>query len=726
MKSSKKKQPSAPLKRSEIPAAHTRSAGALFAALWGLNYSAFLPLWAQLGLAAAGILFATPLMYPLFQWKAQLLEKRGVSFIALVAGLGAGAAFWLLRMDTVFLGDGASYLAEHFRYVRGLPVSEDVLFSPGSAPLTAWLLAKLSLTFVDTAAQGSVAAQPQLAWWISAAFVGGMYCAAVQLLARHAGGDGLQRFTLVALFILAPGFLFFFGYVEYYTFAYAALRLYLLLTMAVLQDGIAPVWLVLSFVLMAVFHLMMLVALPGLLLTLAARQERLRPLLTLRNLLMLTAAVLAAGGVFYFASGIATEGSRVVLALHPFGEKGAIQHYTLLSTAHLVDVVNMLLLAAGPALLALVFVPWRKRGWEISELVFLAHLLYFAFLLFFGYTCFGMARDWDVNAGFGLVAAAFAVVMLRRRDGSERAYLYYLVTGAALVALIPWIAVNVDSESSEQRFRTVVALDDDLITGDFALNGYEHLRKYYQSVDDGEAMAWAIRRKVEMVGYPEDFRKLMLQVLSALRGAQQKEYLDFTFAALEEKLSASETEADLYAGSRQDFIELYAEFLQQVPYVAAVRGEREEYFRMRLRRFQSAAGDHPLVAFSAAQYEAEVLGRPVDPAPLRRAADAIRGSSLLAATCGRMLLSAAAYPAARDILTRGVAMDSGFTLPHWYPGQAWSEGPGADPDAAIHHYQQFVASPEGHRISDPQAQQRMVDEARQRIGELELQKLQYP
>ena len=49
--------------------------------------------------------------------------------------------------------------------------------------------------------------------------------------------------------------------------------------------------------------------------------------------------------------------------------------------------------------------------------------------------------------------------------------------------------------------------DGDLVTGDFALNGYEHLRKYYQSTGDGEAMAWAIRKKVEMVGYPDDYRK---------------------------------------------------------------------------------------------------------------------------------------------------------------------------------------------------------------------------
>lgn len=75
-------------------------------------------------------------------------------------------------------------------------------------------------------------------------------------------------------------------------------------------------------------------------------------------------------GVYYFASGIATEGSRVVLAMQPFGEPGAVQQYTLLSSAHLLDVLNMVLLAAGPGLFALPLlrkVTWTRLCWWRSR-----------------------------------------------------------------------------------------------------------------------------------------------------------------------------------------------------------------------------------------------------------------------------------------------------------------------------------------------------------------------
>jgi hypothetical protein len=748
MKSSRKKHSAPPsASRASVPrkpaAPLLRSAGMLFALLvllrllaaqfpdlrlWGLSYGGFLPLWAQLLAAAVGVLFATPLLYPMYRWKETLYGGSRLSLIAVAAGAGAAVLFWLLRMDTVFLGDGASYLAEHFRYVRDLPVSEDVLFSPGSAPLTAWLLAKTSLALIDTGASGTLTAQPQLSWWIYGAATGGLFIGAVLLLVRRAAEGGAQRLALTAMLLLTPGLLFFFGYVEYYTFAFAALGIFLLVSLAVLRGKMSPLWLVAVFVLMTLFHVMMLMALPGLLLTLAARHERLRTAVTLRNLLIATAAVLAAGGIFYFASGIATEGSRVILALHPFGEEGAVQHYTLLAPAHLVDIVNMLALAAGPALLVLAFVPWKKRTWSADEVIMLTHVLYFAFLLVFGYTCFGMARDWDVNAGFGLAAGAFAVVMLRRRDEAERSYLYYLAAGAALVAVLPWIAVNVDDASSERRFRAVMELDDDLITGDFALNGYEHLRKYYQSTGDGDAVAWAIRKKVEMVGYPDDYRKLMLQLLSSLQGSRLKEYLDWVFLSLEDKIAAATASGtdELYAGPRIAFLELYAEFMQQIPYLSSLGEGREDYFSMRLDRFRDAAGDHALVDFAAAQYAVELRGRNADHAVLLRAAGAIEHSSILAVTCGRMLLSAGEVQAARELLARALTMDEAFTLPHYYLGEAWASGPGADTDKAIMHYQQFLSMPEGHRVSDASMQQRMMDAARQRIGSLELQRLQIP
>ncbi len=722
------------------PAALMRSAGAAFAALavlrlvagqfpearlWGLSYPGYLPVWGELLIAALGIALATPIFYGLYRWKSDLLERLPALPLSLFVAVVGGIVFWLFRMDTFFLGDGASYLAEHFRWVRGAPISEDVLFSPGSAPMTAWLLATLAKLLYG-GGEG-VTAQPQFIFQAAAAVSGAVFLFIVLYSSLRHTEDAALRLARIALLIATPGLLFFFGYVEYYTLYFTALTAYFIASAAVAEGKLAPQWMILAFIISAALHLMTLVTLPGMLIALAARGgESARRQVTLRNLIIGTAIVLVLGGIYYFASGVAFEGSRVILALQPFGEEGAVQHYTLLSGAHLGDILNMIFLAAAPPLLLLAFVPWRGREWSPAELVTLSHVLYTGFLLLFGYTCFGMARDWDVNAGFGVAASLFAVTMLAgRTDAPRRAWLGYLATGAAIVAVVPWLIVNIDTDTSEQRFRDIMALDDELLTGDFALNGYEHLRKHYQRTGQPEEEAWTIRKKVEMVGYPEDFRKLLRAVVMQVPAADQKGYMDFVFAELAEKLRRMETQdvGNMYAGEKREFVEVSAEALLQIPQLQGLQDAGDAYFEKQYRMLSDIIPDDALLGMAALEYRHDRGAVLSDPAPFIEAMPLIEHSSLLASRAGRALILTGRPEEATTMLNRAMEIDSAFTLPHFLLGYLAATAEPPRPEEAIRHLETFVATPEGHQLADPAAQERYIRQAREMIGRMTMRSM---
>lgn len=538
--------------------------------VWGLHALAYLPLWAAVLFAVVGIVAATPLLYAPFLAAARSMRAdappRTRALWLLLPVVGGGTLFWLLRMETFFLGDGAVYLAELFRYMNGAPFAEDVLFSNGSAPLTGRLMAlfaTLAHRFVSESGQSTVYSQS--AFWVSGALAGMLYVAVGVAAARALFRAAEARFALLCLFLFTPALLFFFGYVEYYTLVFATgLAYFSTLTLAI-RGRINALWPVALFVLMSALHLMALLALPSLLLLLVLRfgGQRGQRLLHPRNVAMMLALLFAAGTGFYLLSGAAFEGSRVLLALRAFGDEGAVQRYTLLSSWHLIDVLNEVLLLGGPVLLLLPAVHWRERIRDAEVLIAVVNLALFSALLFAGYTCFGMARDWDVNALWSLTLIFTMVAGFRDARIPQLRYRLYLAAGAAFAAVLPWLAVNLTTDSAVARFRDIMALDDRHVTGDFALNGYEHLRKHYRTIEDTDGVLWAVEKKIDMVGYRSDYSAYLSTVMQLPDPADVRRGFDFAAGRLRAALRDMDARGvdTVYAGHRQDFLERYYEII---------------------------------------------------------------------------------------------------------------------------------------------------------------------
>jgi hypothetical protein len=686
------------------------------ARLWGVNHFAFLPDAAVAVFAVLGLLACTPVVTRLVSrvpGKAEGAGRRAFA-LPLFLVLLSGMLFWFLRMQTYFLGDGAVYLAEIFRYVRGIPGSESVLYSTGSAPLTGWLFAHAAGAAYGAAGSAeSVLANPQYAFWLLGAVAGMTFVFLAWMAAAEFGRNAMERVAVFVLAVCSPGVIFFFGYVEYYTFSFVALGVHWFFCLRVLEGRGGMAGAAVSLLIATAFHFLAAVAYPGFALLLLWRygNERLRALVRIGPVLAAIATVLAVSGVWYFASGIAAHGSRVVLSLSPYGKEGAMQSYTLLSSYHLVDFVNSIVLLAGPLLIALVFLLRKDAFRSVAVVVMLVEVLFFSFLAFFGNLSFGMARDWDVNAVLGLAALFFLVAVVRHSAPTARTgSVLLLAAGAALVGGGSWFWVNISPKASVARTREILALDDAHIMGDYALNGYEHLRKYCFAQNDAAGVVWAIKKKIDCVGYPTDFRKLAIAVIQDAAPETKRAEYDWIFDRLFAKIGALRAAGKdaSYAGSRSDYIELAAEAVLQCRYLPPRLGFDARYADAQQARLEALAPGDRTVALVRAQLDWIRSGGIADPAPFRAGADAVRASSTLAAYAGIALGTLKEYDRAVVALRKAMALDSTFTLPLLYLAEAEMHLAPPDTADARRSLERFLANTAGSRVFGSRAQQEQL------------------
>lgn len=763
---------------------------------WGFGHVAFLPGWAQWGWTLLAVALVLPLVYrPAQRLAATLFADASSRTLPATFAIAGAVLFWVLAMETYFLGDGAVYLAEHFRYVRGLDYSSSVLYSKGSAPLTGWLLAQVAAAAHALSGGEGVVGHPMFAFRLTGLIAGVIFilvawCGAHRLWpdldAQRAQAAGVsvsratERLATFVLLVTTAASLYFFGYVEYYTFVFVALAAHMIALDRAARGDIGFMGPILLLLLAIAFHFLAVLALPALVATMLARSrtQSLARLGSASSVLAALGVVLVGAGIWYFASGTAAEGSRTVLSLDPYGSEGRWQLYTLLSVRHVLDIILYVILLMLPPLYAIGWISRPKksgyawhRAWAGDAAMRAAtlNLLFFLMLAVFGNTAFGLARDWDIVAVLGVATVLYAVTVLRARQQwavesavaptappaadtdaepeemppgetdegpapvvTRRRTTYALVVAAGFSfgAFIPWVYVNVDADASVARYRSILTDTDSLIMGDYALNGYEHLRKYYQSTGDGAGEAWAIRKKIECVGYPMDFRKYMLAVVTHVPAGTRRaefEWMLDDIARRLELMNAGRTDS-LYAGTRSAFIELAAEVLLQVHALPPAEGVTATWLDGRLDRLaalgassraaasiasasapaaasapgtttspSSAASIPAAVAIARAQIAWDRTGAIADAAPFLRAPE-IATSSLLAFHAGRALLAIKLREQSRAALERAVALDPDFTLPLVFLAAAEYEISTANAPRAVAHLEAFLARPEGRRL----------------------------
>ncbi len=479
--------------------------------LWGIDALAYLP----------GTVTWTMLLLPF----ALYLVFRGMDIdplrtpLALLLVLLALAPPLLWPVQTYFYGDGGLLIPQIHRFSVDGTFDTQLLLNLKSSPLAG---AMILLVMKAVPALGSAISMlmPEDALypfrWIS------ILCLAAVVIYILRVARGRQRLDLLLVLAGTAGVLLYSGHVEFYTPVFAAVTVYMIAAERALT-GKSALWpAALAFVIAVAAHYLALVLLPSLLLVAGMRTDsprtdalrrRLRLLRhpDLRHGLLAGATIVAGWTVLYFIAGFADSPSRVVMPVAAQSSPAGTQAYTLFSAPHLLDMANLLLLLAPAAVVALLWI-WivrfreKKFGDEV-EAFHAMNVVLVAGFAFFANASLGLARDWDLLSPLGIVLLLAALSLLRRRYDERAATAFAMIS---LLLMLPWTQLHRDADATAERFARIMQADEELMYGDYALSGYDALRKYRHREGDLAGEIALTRRMVELLDYPQHYRELTL------------------------------------------------------------------------------------------------------------------------------------------------------------------------------------------------------------------------
>lgn len=430
-------------------------------------------------LRAVFILLAILVFVPFVRTRVHAL------FAALPAALwGNGARTWMVRILFILLAlagfialqSARHLLGDGYLYLRELDagMTERV----DRAPLTFALIRLLH----DAGA----------ALWRTAENTYRVYSYASGLLylllafatAGALGRNGREK-TVAFAFLLTAGYVqLFFGYVENYAFYMPASLLYLLVGLRSLE-GRAPLYVpALVLGLLVPFHFLFVLFAPSLfILGYCGYRRRGTSMPRWKNVADKLAAIcstpLAALLVFWIAGfdfGAFLErtgGKHHILPL--FADPGFHVPYSIVSVSHLLDFVNLQLLSAPAAAMAVFLFGGKDYRHHPFLLSAAAVPLFFTFI---ANPEIGAFRDWDILALPALpltLWAASALLERRRQDERTHRSVSVICAAAALHTLL-WIGLNANPAAAEARYVHLMGR----LNGHAASYGWETLGTYYR------------------------------------------------------------------------------------------------------------------------------------------------------------------------------------------------------------------------------------------------------
>jgi hypothetical protein len=465
--------------------------------LWGVNHLAYYPLPVRIGALLLAVLAFVP---AISRWAYQQLLAgsdvlRGGSRTArastVIVPLLAFIAFALFPTATYIYGDGQVMandlivtlskpqpvsIAEYFRVVV-----LDEPIAPGTYLLN--YIASRTLLVLG-------GAHPMTGWRLFYALVGGLFVLALLLFMRKNHAPREVAVIVLPALLLSGGIVLFFGYIETYTPMIFVSALYVMTALRTIHRQGTPVFPLLCLVVAVLLHLQSLLLVPSFLYVFTGavivKQKHFssRPIAIALAVITITAAI---------AAGRHPQLQRYFLSL--LGTKEA---YGIISPAHVVDILNEVLLIFPTGLLFVAMTVSVKlmgrpagvneKGAEASrerppdpkskaaasegldrtlgraaDFALLLLVPSVAFMLLF---CpeLGMARDWDLFTlpVFGLFVFAFIALRRFLAFGGAAALLARFAVPAfttAAVLVISWIGINADTARSVARFEDVLKFD---------------------------------------------------------------------------------------------------------------------------------------------------------------------------------------------------------------------------------------------------------------------------
>ncbi len=423
---------------------------------WGMHHLAFYPPIVRF---AALLLIMSLLIPAVRRFWIKLVETLTVNIrrqktyrrylVAFIVLILSGVLFWVERTATHFLGDGYLWIRNIFAIV-----SDPDLLVNTREPFVNFVIFNLEKMFLTLSVDNSV----ESAYRTLSIVSGLTFIVLVWYLANLISKERVER-MLIMLFLFASGASqLFFGYVENYALAYCGITLFLLVSLAYLQRKVSIVLPIIVFSILVVIHFGTAIFLPAFfpLIRESFRRKETRStiLASLLGMILIPALL--------WISGFSPD-----MIIRAFGKGGGqllplltvstIYHsYTLFSTAHAMDVFNLLFLLQ-PAAFVLLFASgwlWQRSGIISAEKPFLVLAMLSAAAFMTLLSCdLGMSRDWDLMAPFGVVFSVAAVYgwFCEVQESTEKRELFAALTVMALLQTGLWIGINANETRALQR-----------------------------------------------------------------------------------------------------------------------------------------------------------------------------------------------------------------------------------------------------------------------------------
>ncbi|MCK4632185.1 MAG: hypothetical protein KAT79_02880, partial [candidate division Zixibacteria bacterium] len=425
--------------------------------LWGINFWAFYPTGVSLALFVFGLMIGPIAWYGLKRISSEQLDQNldGTGnptflIVGLILSAVFTALFVIFSVKTHFLGDGYQLMA--YLTTGNTPVK---YHNFGEFQIHQWLYRLL---------EGEPEAKALLTYRIVSVIAGLVYLAALTLLTMRLFIQTASR--VIFWFGMATGgwMLLYFGYVENYSLFVATVGIYTLTGLLVSQGEIGR-WVVLPMVGAALlFHVFAVALIPSAIYLLLTGEKTRRWLAVIPKtmrlpLIIVPIASLAVIFIYFYATSDFFRFSILPLTNSRF----AVDGYTLFSTAHLVDIPNLLLLLLpGLLLVSCLFRGRLSDLWRQPDIRFLTVLLVSSVgLVFLVDPRLGMARDWDLLSFCSLpLAAGFYFVLLRsNKETIRRRFIAVLAIALSALMLGPRIGSQIKPEISIAHLNNYFALD---------------------------------------------------------------------------------------------------------------------------------------------------------------------------------------------------------------------------------------------------------------------------
>lgn len=396
---------------------------------WGIDYWSEIPVWCRIGMFTLAVITCFPRTVRFIErWAGPLIESR---YFAVTGTVLVLSAFVLFRSRGLAYGDG--YTFQELISSPQLPdLAGNLALMPGDLYVH-WLFYHLIVLPLDGSAR--------MAYAVLSALAGAMSLLACAHIARQLFPTAARmRWFVVAAACGSGTAAMWFGHVEAYSLANCAI----LWSIAYTLDGLRvarslyAAWIV--WLIAASMHVLAVALLPVLIVATIhhrrpialAHMSRLRALFV--TILGFAASGLAAMAVHHFWPGI-------VVPIAPTTDST----YTVFSTAHILDCLNLLVFCAPIGLLGLV--AWiTQRDDSVTEFtdgynsdasvvllaVAAASLWLFSFWVD---PLIGAFRDWDLLGAFGIPFSLWgACVLIRQQPRHARFSLSWVAVGMLAIS----------------------------------------------------------------------------------------------------------------------------------------------------------------------------------------------------------------------------------------------------------------------------------------------------